>query len=288
MNKLELVVTAQDNELDVDLDIDGVHLKGFVDVPYLLRSLEVPASEYYLLTCSCGVAGCAGIDDMIVQHIDYATNVVHWHFPNNSYGESFNGKTFTFELNQFMSEIEKFKNEIRDLEKRGGRLMHFYSDKMGLNNQLEHVALTMDEADKYPIHEGDHIDARKILLYSAVSSIRDGMKHVKISYGSRESYRYDIRSLVNNFYEELAARTNDLRFNPKLYTLAIVYINDCVREGQFIDDAVYFDGESTFKHKMLRSAVVATFNKMLRLDNRPLKSVRSVQLIKITSENEEQ
>ncbi len=289
MNKLSLVTTAQDNQLRLEIDIDSVPLKGTINLYDLIRSQLIPASRYYLLTCSCGAPGCAGINDEIVQHIDITANSVYWHFPESSYGTDFNGKSFTFDLNQFKSEIAKFRNEVSDLERRGGRFMELSSDRVGDNGEMYEVTRTFGDIVFYPIDEGEHVISRKILLYNSVSSIREGLKQVKMAQGlKRETYRLEIIDVVNDFYEELSARTNDFLFNPSLYTLAIAYVNDSINEGAFIDDDFFFGADGQFKGKFLKNSVLASFNKMLKRGHGRLKSIVSAQSIKILPVKEEQ
>lgn len=290
MNEIYLHVTAVDRDLSLEIDIDEHPLRGLVNIYSLLRSLNVPASKYYLLTCSCGVPGCAGVDSEIVQIIDYTTNTVHWHFPNDSYGEHFNGKSFSFNLQKFTSAIESFKSEVRYAEARGGRFAQFWSAEIDENSSLQESLHTLDELTIDPIHEGDILESRKILLFNSVSSISQGLATIKMTQGlKRETYNLDIMYLVDGFYEELAARTNnDLRFNPGLYTLSIVYVTDSVKEGAFINDDLFLSNEHKFKGKVLKNSVMATFNKMMKMDQDPLKSIVSASSIKIISNNEEQ
>lgn len=291
MNKLGLTVRADDQFIRLALDIDGIELSGLVDIVALLRSLDIAASRYYLLTCSCGVAGCAGIDDMIVQIIDYTTNQIHWHFPEESYGKHFNGKSFAFDLNEFLAEIEKFKSNTRELESKGLRFPELWqgqpSDDSG---ELTETFDRLDEVKYWPLDGSDQLNSRKLMLFNSVSSIREGLKQVKMTQGlKRETYWLEILYVVNDVYEELAARTNnDLWFNPSLYTTAIIYVLDSVKEGAFVEDDLFFGYQTEFKGKVLKNSVMASFNKMMKTDEVALKSIVSASSIKIISNKEEQ
>ena len=291
MNKLGLTVRADDQFIRLALDIDGIHLSGLVDVLAMLRSLEIAGSRYYLLTCSCGAPGCAGIEDMIVQIIDYTTNKLHWHFPEESYGTHFDGKSFTFDLNEFLAEIEKFKSNTRELESNGLRFPEFWDGQSSDDtSELAETFIRLDDVKKWPIDGSDQLRSRKLMLFNSVSSIREGLKQVRMTQGlKRETYRMEILYVVDDVYEELAARTNnDLWFNPSLYTTAIIYVMDSVNEGAFIDDDLFFGYQTEFKGKVLKNSVMASFNKMMKRDQDPLKSIVSASSIKIISNNEEQ
>lgn len=291
MNKLGLSVRGDDKFIRLALDIDGIPLSGLVDIQALLRSLQIAASRYYLLTCSCGVAGCAGIDDMIVQVIDYTTDQLHWHFPEESYGAHFNGKSFVFNLKEFLAEIEKFKTSTRELESQGLRFPEFWDGRQSDDGDgLTESFIRLDDVKHWPIDGSDQLNSRKIMLFNSVSSIRTGLKQVKMTQGlKRETYWLEIMYVVNDVYEELAARTNnDLWFNPSLYTTAIIYVLDSVNEGAFIDDDLFFGCQTEFKGKVLKNAVMASFNKMMKMDQDPVKSIVSASSIKIISNKEEQ
>lgn len=291
MNKLGLTVRADDQFIRLALDIDGIELSGLVDIVALLRSLDIAASRYYLLTCSCGAAGCAGIDDMIVQIIDYTTNQIHWHFPEESYGKHFNGKSFVFDLNEFLTEIEKFKSNTRELESKGLRFPEFWDGHPSDDaNELAETFIRLDEVKYWPLDGSNQLNSRKLMLFNSVSSIREGLKQVKMTQGlKRETYWLEILYVVNDVYEELAARTNnDLWFNPSLYTTAIIYVLDSVKEGAFIEDDLFFGYQTEFKGKVLKNSVMASFNKMMKMDQDPLKSIVSASSIKIISNKEEQ
>ena len=292
MNKLGLTVRGDDQYIRLALDIDGIELSGLVDIVALLRSLEIAASRYYLLTCSCGAPGCAGIHDMIAQIIDRTTNQIHWHFPEESYGKHFNGKSFTFALSEFLAKIETFKLDTRELESQGLRFPELWQGQLSDDSdELTETFNRLDEVKHWPIDGSDPLNSRKLVLFNSVSSIREGLKQVKMTHGlKRETYWLEILYVVNDVYEELVARTNnDLRFNPSLYTTAIIYVMDSVKEGAFIEDDLFFGCQTEFKGKVLKNSVMASFNKMMeKMDENPLKSIVSASSIKIISNNEKQ
>ncbi len=86
----------------VMLRIDGEVLNlGYVLCEdELVRSLEKPGG-YWLLTCSCGEPGCAGLfTPFEVEHLD--DGIIHWHVTDPA-----PERDFYFSHDQAMSELQK-------------------------------------------------------------------------------------------------------------------------------------------------------------------------------------
>lgn len=100
--------------LYVTVEVNGVDLHEYID-PYILvenmndgRSPEYEYSEFYVLSCSCGVAGCAGIHDGV--YIDESDDNLYWRIPvEMGYQKTrlMEGAVYSFNKEQY---IEAFNN----------------------------------------------------------------------------------------------------------------------------------------------------------------------------------
>lgn len=97
-------------DLYVELEIGALLLVNYdrydlgVDLVELAQSVE-SSGEYFVVTCSCGDAGCAGIDDGIAVAHDAAT--VRWQFPHAGYRPHLAGQVFTFDRAAYAATIRR-------------------------------------------------------------------------------------------------------------------------------------------------------------------------------------
>ena len=84
MNTFELVFEILDRRPALaaplviqTIKIDGVEINSNlpIDLPHLVRSLHFEG-EYYIFTCGCGEAGCAGIFEGV--HVSFEGDLIKW------------------------------------------------------------------------------------------------------------------------------------------------------------------------------------------------------------------
>jgi len=68
-------IVSQKIKVDGD-EINSIHA---VDLGYLVKSLY-QEGEFYIFTCGCGDAGCAGIDEGV--NISFDNNLINWRLRN--------------------------------------------------------------------------------------------------------------------------------------------------------------------------------------------------------------
>lgn len=99
--------------VDVILKINGEDIKGYID-PFILKNhstVDVHKNEktgelysnFYVISCSCGEAGCYGIWDGVHIEINEDKNIISWKVPENMgyEGKGLNLSGYTFALNLY-------------------------------------------------------------------------------------------------------------------------------------------------------------------------------------------
>ncbi len=88
--------------------VDGKPLVDFgyytVDVDALSQSIQV-SGTFDILTCDCGVAGCAGLNSGI--HIEHEGNQIRWNLT-----EPLPARSFTFEQGQYQHAVYQLQKAI--------------------------------------------------------------------------------------------------------------------------------------------------------------------------------
>lgn len=105
-------------QIDVVIN-DEVIRDNLLNLPQIIAIANVGGvpfqSSFDLLTCECGVPGCAGFHDQIKQKV--TLEEVVWEFPSENY---YNTKklSYHFDKMHFMQEFKKLSNEVFSLEEK--------------------------------------------------------------------------------------------------------------------------------------------------------------------------
>lgn len=115
--------------MDMSVFINGKEIKGYID-PYILANFEDGSlqksdngdtySNFYVLSCSCGSAGCASIWDGLYLEKNEKKNTISWIVPEDmGYDKtSLTEKKYTFNLNDYRSvfneTFERLKKKVKD------------------------------------------------------------------------------------------------------------------------------------------------------------------------------
>lgn len=68
-------------------------------------------SDFYPFSCSCGVAGCAGIWDGI--YVKNRKHTVEWRIPENSGYGFLDKKFYSFRKDEYLAEIDRLKQTLK-------------------------------------------------------------------------------------------------------------------------------------------------------------------------------
>lgn len=132
---------VQDNEVNYILHpvckINDKTIKATLDLYALFDTHDASAE---IFTCSCGVAGCAGIFDKIFVKID--DDKVDWFIPRDDDSYSFLDKNvYSFNKEFYYDEINKAMKVLRDMSKFDlpvhDQFSHFHGDQYLLKNKIE-------------------------------------------------------------------------------------------------------------------------------------------------------
>lgn len=274
----------------VTLLINGVEVNGYLGLPELLAYTRsaLSACRYYLFTCTCGVPGCAGVDDTIIQFNDEADKSVYWFFPKNSY-DSLNSQTLKFDRNQFFNAVSQLRKELQELESEG----FFYEHDVTVASRDEDFMQTYtpvsidDYVGHLNIEPYEILRSRQLALYHSVSDLRKGLELVRLKYGDNETYQIEVLDLVTAVYDEFAKRLRHGKdFDATLFTAIIQFVEDAVENhGYFASDFLFLvsENDSKFSEKMLLSIIRNVFNTYARRDYKvtQLKSSTEITIHKV-------
>lgn len=184
--------------------------------------------EFDLFTCSCGVAGCAGFQNPIIQNIK--DNIVTWIFPDsNDYVTD--KKIYNFELEQFKKVFSELFLEIIRLEnknkyhatmifdeslykKKSNNIPFFRASK--IKKSIKHYE------EKYSGEQNFH----NMLINSYPDFFFKKLKFVYNGYCSKEYY--NLETIVCRVINQYPKKTKELAFLKKCQVAAdsiIKFIN---------------------------------------------------------------
>lgn len=124
--------------LCASMHLNGVPLKETV---YLISLLEDKNGEYEIFTCSCGIAGCAGIWEGI--KVKFRKHTVEWRIPRNA-GYDFLDKTFySFSRKEWGDMCAYIRYAVKELAKLEvhDQFTHWACDFDKLSNRLENYGV---------------------------------------------------------------------------------------------------------------------------------------------------
>lgn len=122
---VEAPVTVQLLRAEVLVDGDPLfnRKQSDIDVSELLETATLPSGtkqDFTLLTCSCGIPGCAGYHDD--PQVEVTDNQVRWHLPCESYekvitpAHGFGPWVLTFERSQYAQAIAQLKEQVDSMQ----------------------------------------------------------------------------------------------------------------------------------------------------------------------------
>jgi hypothetical protein len=136
------------NEKKINGTIDLTALISFFD-EYKLKEMEEPSVEnnkeqdvfsydQYLLTCSCGIPGCAGIGEPVL--INHSSKCVQWLIPDEPvYKKIFDKREYLFDVSDYVPMLEKLSSALIDC---------YSNDTLGLIDKEKE-----QEVDRYDLED---------------------------------------------------------------------------------------------------------------------------------------
>lgn len=125
------------------LRFNGKEINGFLDIYKLLNMKEsIENDDFYLFSCSCGVAGCAGIWEPIKVELNNSN--ISFIIPENSNYSFLDKNKYTFNLEQLQSEIEHF--------------IHLLEEQLKYMENLDNLMITLDNDFEFDESIKDFLD----------------------------------------------------------------------------------------------------------------------------------
>jgi hypothetical protein len=116
---------------DQEIWIDGVCVEAshIVDLNELINSLS-QSGEFFIFTCECGIAGCAGIEEGV--QVSHESELIHWNLlnpvssydikPRNEWRNRATKISYVFERKQMLANIAA---TFADMKKQTGKYTHY-------------------------------------------------------------------------------------------------------------------------------------------------------------------
>jgi hypothetical protein len=134
MDKIQLAITeitpcdkSSLKEYDVQVIFNGVALKhNIFNAGPVVPASRFDFAEFDLFTCSCGIAGCAGFHNQVVQN--KTADTVKWTFPDDK-SYSVDKLEYEFDRVQFEQEFETLRSKMLELQKEKTHQVTFIRDE---------------------------------------------------------------------------------------------------------------------------------------------------------------
>lgn len=97
-------------DIHLSLILNGIDSSHIIDGYYLAKSAFT--GEYWIATCGCGNAGCAGIDAGI--KVKVRKHTVEWRIPRND-GYSFDKTFYSFKKSDYLAMLDGFVQQLKDI-----------------------------------------------------------------------------------------------------------------------------------------------------------------------------
>ncbi len=214
--------------LDISISIDGKsHPYQFLDYFGVVGSLWASEAEFYLFSCNCGSAGCAGYFDYLQTKKTEKT--VQWSTKDKKLIETLGSDSFEFDRNDYEDAVVDFQEAVeRELEQ-GWNLPDL------IDVYMEDDAPETDLSQRYhdrlkwaKMHFAQ--EEREHATIRMASFIHYGKSYLLSYPGSKQhpvEFRYLVYRCLNRFPEE-GGKTHFLR---KLHYAATA-VSDFIENGR--------------------------------------------------------